>query len=157
MTGVQTCALPILGAGALAVYCLFSFGEWLWLDRQSQTLRQQMTESFRAAYPQAQTIVDPPLQMQRLYDQLRRARGQLGSTDFLPLLAAASETIGAQGKFTGLGYEDGRLELSLQLADSGAAEQLRKTLASRGLAATLRDAKPTPGGVEAVFALRSMP
>ncbi|MDD5176442.1 MAG: type II secretion system protein GspL [Sterolibacterium sp.] len=146
-----------LGATALAVYCLFSFGEWFWLNQQSQDLRQQMTESFRAAYPQAQTIVDPPLQMQRLNDQLRRARGQLGSTDFMPLLAAATEALGAQGKLRGLGYEDGRLELTLQLTDSNVAEQLRKTLASRGLTATLRDAKPISGGIEAVFALRGMP
>ncbi|MCX7175989.1 MAG: type II secretion system protein GspL [Proteobacteria bacterium] len=146
-----------LGLVVLVAYCLFSFGEWLWLDHQSERLRQQMTESFRAAYPQAQTIVDPPLQMQRLNDQLRRARGQVGSTDFLPLLAAATETLGAQGRLRSLSYEDGRLELTLLLADSAAAERAQKTLTSRGLAATLRDTRPASGGVEAVFALRGTP
>jgi general secretion pathway protein L len=146
-----------LGATALLVYCLFSFGEWIWLNQQSQALRRQMADSFRAAYPQAQNIIDPPLQMQRMNDQLRRARGQLGSTDFLPLLAAASEAIGTQGRLRTLSYEDGRLELSLQLTDNSAAEQLRKTLSNRGLAVTLRDAKPNQGGIEAVFALRGMP
>lgn len=146
-----------LGTAALAVYCLFSLGEWLWLDQQSERLRRQMVESFRAAYPQAQTVVDPPLQMQRLNDQMRRARGQLGSADFIPLLAAATEAIGAQGKLRSLGYEDGRLELTLSLADSAAAERVQKTLTSRGLAATLRDTRPAGTGIEAVFALRGSP
>jgi len=148
-----------LGLGALVVYCLFSFGEWIWLDRQGEQLRRQMMESFRAAYPQAQTIVDPPLQMQRLNDQLRRTRGQLGSADFMPLLAAATEALGAQGRPRSLGYEDGRLELTLLLADNAAVERAHKSLTSRGLSATLRDTRPAGAGagVEAVFALRGSP
>ena len=146
-----------LGLGAFLLYSLFSLGEWFWLERQSQALRQQMAESFRAAYPQAQNIVDPPLQMQRLNDQLRRARGQLGSTDFLPLLAAASEALGAQGRVKSLVFEDGRLELTLLLADPPAVERTHKALTSRGLATTLRDSRPADGGIEAVFALRGSP
>lgn len=146
-----------LGLGALAVYCLFSFGEWIWLDRQGEQLRRQMMESFRAAYPQVQTIVDPPLQMQRLNDQLRRTRGQLGSADFMPLLTAATEALGAQGRLRSLGYEDGRLELTLLLADNAAVERAHKSLTSRGLSATLRDSRPAGAGIEAVIALRGSP
>ncbi len=146
-----------IGLATLAVYAMFSFGEWIWLDQQSGRLRQHMTDTFRTAYPQAQAIVDPPLQMQRLNDQLRRERGQLGSTDFMPLLAAASEALGGQGKLRGIAYEDGRLELTLLLADTAGAERLRGILASRGLAVTLRDSRPTTGGIEAIFALRGSP
>lgn len=147
----------LIGLSTLAIYAMFSIGEWIWLDQQSSRLRQQMTNTFRAAYPQAQAIVDPPLQMQRLNDQLRRERGQLGSTDFMPLLAAASEALGGQGKLRNIAYEDGRLELTLLLADAAGAERIRGTLASRGLAVTLRDSRPTSGGIEAVFALRGTP
>lgn len=146
-----------IGLVTLIVYCLFSFGEWVWLTRQSDQLRQQMAESFRAAYPQAQNVTDPPLQMQRLNDQLRRARGQLGSADFMPLLAAATEALGAQGRLLRLGYEDGRLELTLLFADNAAADRAHKMLTSRGLAAILRDTRPSAAGVEAVFALRGSP
>ncbi|TRZ63865.1 MAG: hypothetical protein D4S02_11925, partial [Rhodocyclaceae bacterium] len=146
-----------LGLAALVLYGLLSFGEWIWLDQQGDQLRRQMMESFRAAYPQAQTIVDPPLQMQRLNDQLRRARGQLGSTDFMPLLAAATEALGTQGRLRSVGYEDGRLELTLLLADHAAVERAHKSLTRRGLAATLRDTRPAGAGVEAVFALRGSP
>lgn len=146
-----------LGLLLLSVYGLFSFGEWLWLTQQSDRLRQQMAESFRAAYPQAQTVVDPPLQMQRLNDQMRRSRGQLGSADFIPLLAAATEALGTQGRLRTLSYDDGRLELTLLLADRAAAERAHRALTSRGLAATLRDTRPAGTGVEAVFALRGSP
>ena len=146
-----------LGLAALLIYSLFSLGEWFWLESQSQDLRQQMTESFRAAYPQAQNIVDPPLQMQRLNDQLRRARGQLGSTDFLPLLAATGEALGSQGRVRNLGYEDGRLEITVLLADTATQERINKALTSRGLAVTLRDSRPASGGIEAVFAVRGNP
>ncbi|MBI3523657.1 MAG: hypothetical protein HY066_03895 [Betaproteobacteria bacterium] len=147
---------PALAIGllTLTIYALFSLGEWFWLDRQSEQLRQRMTDIFRSAYPQAQAIVNPPLQMQRLNDQLRRERGQLGSTDFLPLLAVASEALGGQGKLRSIAYEDGRLELGVLLANAADAERLRGVLAGRGLAVTLRDTHPGNGGVVAVFALR---
>ena len=146
-----------LALATVLVYTLFSLGEWFWLEGQSQDLRQQMLESFRAAYPQAQNIVDPPLQMQRLSDQLHRARGQLGSTDFLPLLAATSEALGSQGQVRNLGYEDGRLEITVLLTDTATQERLHKALTSRGLAVTLRDSRPATGGIEAVFAVRGSP
>ena len=145
----------LLGLSALLIYASFSFGEWIWLAGQSDRLHQQMIDSFRAAYPQAQNIVDPPLQMQRLNDQLRRERGQLGSTDFLPLLAAASDARAGQGKLRSLSFEDGRLELGLLLPDASAAQRLREILTSRGLTVLLRDTRESSGGVEAVFVLRS--
>ena len=159
---------PALAIGllTLTIYALFSLGEWFWLDRQAEQLRQRMTDIFRTAYPQAQAIVDPPLQMQRLNDQLRRERGQLGGTDFLPLLAVAGDALGGQGKLRSIVYADGRLELGLLLApvvgsgvlaNAADAERLRATLASRGLTVTLRDTRPASGGVVATFAMRGSP
>lgn len=143
-----------LGAAAFVLYSLFSFGEWLWLTRQASRLGTQTTEVFRAAFPQVQTIVDPSLQMQRLYDQLKRERGQLGESDFLPLLASVSETLAGRGKYRSLSYDEGRLELSVALPDASAAERLRDALAQRGLAITLRESRPSGAGVEASYSVR---
>ena len=143
-----------LGASALLLYALFSFGEWMWLDRQASSLKMQTVEVFRAAFPQVQTIVDPSLQMQRLYDQLKRERGQLGESDFLPLLAAVSEALEGRGTYRSLSYEDGRLELTVALPDALAAQGVRDAFARRGLAPTLRESRPTAAGVEASFAVR---
>jgi type II secretion system protein L len=149
----------VLALLTLLLYSAFSFGEWAWLDHQKTHLRQQMFDRFRAAFPQVQTVVDPALQMQRLHDQLRRERGQLGYTDFLPLLAATSEAAHGQGQLRSLGFEDGRLEMTIVLADAAAVDRLRETLARRGLGVALRDSHPAAGkgGIEAIFTVRSAP
>lgn len=145
----------LLGILVVIIYSAYSLGEWLWLDHQRSQLKQQIADSFRAAAPQ-QPIQDPPLQMQRLYDQLRRERGQLGSTDFLPLLASVSEVASGQGILRGIGYEDGRLEISIVMKSAADAERLRDTMTRRGLTAILRDTHAAPGGagIEAQFAVR---
>ena len=143
-----------LGASALLLYALFSFGEWMWLDRQASSLKIQAVEVFRAAFPRVQTVVDPSLQMQRLYDQFKRERGQLGESDFLPLLAAVSEALESRGTYRSLSYEDGRLELLIALPDALAADRVRDAFAQRGLAPTLRESRPAGAGVEASFSVR---
>jgi len=143
-----------LAALVLVLYALFSIGEWIWLDQQAGRLRARTVEIFRAAFPQVQTIVDPSLQMQRLYDQAKRERGQLGESDFLPLLAAVSETLGSGGAYRSLSFEEGRLELAITLPNARAAERLRDALAQRGLAPTLRESRPAGTGIEASFSVR---
>lgn len=143
-----------LGASALLLYALFSFGEWMRLERQAGTLKSQTVEIFRAAFPQVQTVVDPPLQMQRLYDQVKRERGQLGESDFLPMLAAVSEALESRGAYRSLSYEEGRLELTIALPDALAAQRLRDAFERRGLAPTLRESRPSGAGVEASFSVR---
>ncbi len=146
----------LLALLALLLYSLFSFGEWFWLARQKDQLRQQLTSQFRAAFPQAQSIVDPVLQMQRQYDQLRRERGQLGRSDFFPLLSALTEASSGQSRLRSLSYEDGRLEAVIILRDAAEAERLREILSRRGLTAILRDTKPASNGqTEATFVVRS--
>jgi general secretion pathway protein L len=143
-----------LGISTLVLYSLFSFGEWIWLDRQASRLRIQTGEIFRAAFPQVQTIVDPSLQMQRLYDQFKRERGQLGESDFLPLLASVSEASANRGAYRSLSFEEGRLELTITLPDGLAAERMRETFDQRGLSPTLRESRQSATGVEASFSVR---
>ena len=149
-----------LALASFAVFALFVLGDWAWLRYQSGILNEQMTGTFRSTFPQVQAVVDPPLQMQRLYDQLRREQGQLGAGDFLPLLAGSTEVAVGQGKLNKLAYEDGRLELSVGVASAEIAERLRDTMKGRGLSVTLRETTPLKSGgkgVEAVYALRGAP
>lgn len=148
-------ALYLAGTAAL-VFSVFTLGEWFWLSRQSGQLQQQMTATFRSAFPQPQALVNPPLQMRRLYDRMRREQGQLGSADFLPLLAAAGESSAGQGRLSRLGYEDGRLEITLALPQAADAARIGEIMKSRGLAVTLQGTRPARNaqGVEATFSLR---
>ena len=144
----------VLGGSALVLYALFSFGEWIWLDRQASGLQTQTVEVFRTAFPQVQTIVEPSLQMQRLYDQFKRERGQLGESDFLPLLAAVAEAVAGRGTYRGLNFEEGRIELTIALPDALAAERVQEALAQRGLSPTLRESRQAGTGIEASFSVR---
>jgi general secretion pathway protein L len=144
----------ITGAAALLLYTVFSLGQWAWLDQRANHLRAQATEIFRATFPQVQTIVDPVLQMQRLYEPLMRERGRVGESDFLPLLAAVSEALGTPAEYRSLGYEDGRLEFTVAMKDSRAPDRLRETLARRGLRLTIQDTRQTRSSIETSFSVR---
>ncbi|HQW20815.1 MAG TPA: type II secretion system protein GspL [Rhodocyclaceae bacterium] len=148
----------LLSALFIVIYSAYSFGEWIWLGHQHSLLQQEITDNFRAVAPQ-QPIQNPSLQMQRLYDQLRRERGQLGSADFLPLLAVVSEVAGSLGNLNTLrsiGYDDGRLEFSMRMNSVADAERLRDAMTRRGFTAILRDTHAAPGGagIEVQFAVR---
>lgn len=144
----------VTGAAALVLYTAFSLGEWAWLTHRTGQLRAQTLEIFRGAFPQVQTIVDPVLQMQRLYEPLMRERGRMGESDFLPLLDAVSEALGPSAHYRSLGYEDGRLEFTVILKDSRAPERLHAALARRGLRLTLQDSRQTGSGIETSFSVR---
>jgi len=143
-----------LGALTLFLYSVFSLGEWIWLQRQATGLSRQSVQVFRAAFPRVQTIVNPSLQMQRLYDQFKRERGQLGESDFLPLLAAVSDALGSRGRYRSVSYEEGRLEFAVTLPDAPAAQRVREALARRGLSTTLRDSRQAGTAIEATFSVR---
>ena len=46
------------------------------LDQRRRALEGEMTQVFKDAFPKAQAIVDPALQMQRNLDAMKRERGQ---------------------------------------------------------------------------------
>lgn len=143
-----------LGLALLFIYSAFSFGQWAYLQRQANHLMSQKFEVFRAAFPKVQTVVDPSLQMQRLYDQQKREQGQLGEGDFLPLLAAIAESHAGPLPYRNLNYEDGRLEFIVSMANAAAAGELQLALARRGLSPTLRDTRPVGSGVEVSISVR---
>ena len=50
------------------------------LDQRRRLLEKEMTQVFKEAFPKAQAIVDPSLQMQRNLDTMKRERG-IGTID----------------------------------------------------------------------------
>jgi general secretion pathway protein L len=59
------------------------------LERERAALEARREAVFRAAFPEARTVVDPDLQMARNLDELRRARGLATDDDFLAQLGRA--------------------------------------------------------------------
>jgi general secretion pathway protein L len=79
------------------------------LEQERRSLEAEREAIFRAAFPEAKTVVDPALQMRRNLADLQRTRGQAAASDFLVLATAASKADPQPARK--LAYANGRLEI----------------------------------------------
>ena len=111
-------------------------GEWWMLRSEKQRLQARMEQNFRAAFPGAQQVIDPVLQMQRQLAQLRRQAGAADDGDFLVLAAKAAPALrGARVKL--VGYERSRLEIDAAFPSAQAIEDARRGLIASGAPAEI--------------------
>jgi general secretion pathway protein L len=111
-------------------------GEWWMLRSEKQRLQARMEQNFRAAFPGAQQVIDPVLQMQRQLAQLRRQAGAADDGDFLVLAARAAPALrGARVKL--VGYERSRLEIDAAFPSAQAIEDARRGLIASGAPAEI--------------------
>ena len=74
---------PVISAAVLIAILQLGFtviDAWR-LDQRRRSLENEMTQVFKTAFPNAQAIVDPPLQMQRNLESMKRERGLSNSDD----------------------------------------------------------------------------
>jgi general secretion pathway protein L len=138
--------LAIWLAGSLA----FSAWEWWQLSSEHKNLKQEMTKVFRQAFPDAQVVVDPALQMQRLLSDLQGKSGKSGQADALPLLGKLAPVMQAhpQIKLRGIQYDEARLTVDLSLPDFQAMETLKNAFIARGMQVETVGANSTAAGIE---------
>jgi general secretion pathway protein L len=127
-----------LAAGCVAVSLIGLHLHWATMVRERQEIRASLERSFRSAFPSAQVIVDPVLQMNRQVAMLRARSGQAGPEDFVPLLGRFAQAIGprANDALASLEYRDGRLKVRFQpqlVSSATAREQLTEACARAGL------------------------
>lgn len=86
------------------------------LANESERLSAAIEQRYRDAFPGAQVIVDPLLQMQRRITELRARAGEAGPDDFVPLLARFSKALGAQSidAMAAVEFREGRLRVRFQ-------------------------------------------
>ncbi|HMS81070.1 MAG TPA: type II secretion system protein GspL, partial [Burkholderiaceae bacterium] len=131
--------VPAALAAACAIAALAGLNlHWAQLSREKAALRASLEATFRGAFPQAQVVVDPLLQMNRNVAALRARSGQQGAEDAVPLLARFGQALGAGGvdALAAVEYRDGRLKVRFQpqRVDGRAARaQLRDACARSGL------------------------
>ncbi|MBW8311956.1 MAG: hypothetical protein K0M64_07940 [Rhizobium sp.] len=121
-------------------------GEWAALANEQRQLRAAMEADFRAAFPDAVAVVDPPLQMRRQLAQARHAAGQADPGDFLALvsqLGGASPPLPA-GSLRVVSYEGSRLGVELVGVDATTLQQMQARLAQAGLQVAVQP-PATPG------------
>jgi general secretion pathway protein L len=145
----------ILGA-ALAFQAVALFIDWTSLANEQRALRQQMESRFRAAFPDAVAVVDPPLQMRRKLAEARHGAGQPDSGDFLPM--AGQVTAAMQGLPEGalriLSFESGRMTLELAGSDEATVQRVVTRLIQSGLSAEPSAGAAGPGGATGVITVR---
>jgi general secretion pathway protein L len=123
----------ITAGAVLAAHTLLTFGDWWRLAAEKRQLQTQMETQFRQIFPDAQVVVDAPLQMQRGLGRLRREAGVPDASDFVPLLAAVGPLLTAAGVHTDrMCYERGALELEVTLPAGEGREALEQRLAVPG-------------------------
>lgn len=136
---VRAWRLPAALAAACVVAALAGLNlHWAQLAREKDALRRSLESTFRGAFPQAQVVVDPVLQMSRNVSALRARSGQQGPEDVVPLLARFAQALGAGGvdALAAVEYRDGRLKVRFQpqrVDGRAAREQLREACARAGL------------------------
>ncbi len=138
--------LAIWIAGSLG----FNLWEWWQLKTAHENLRQEMVSLFKRTFPEAQTVVDPALQMQRLVGEMQDKGGKSSGTDMLPLLGNIAPVVQAspQLKLRGMQYGDSRLTLDVTLPDYQAMDAIKSALTTRGIQVEVIGANSTPAGIE---------
>jgi general secretion pathway protein L len=133
----------------LALQVSFSMLDYAFKTNDNRKLDQAMVTQFKASFPNA-NVVDAPLQMQRNLEELKHGVGQSGNTDFIPLLAAVTTSIGAISteRLKGMDYQSGKLILNLLMPDMEQAQAMRQRLSASGLSATIDNSHQSPQGLE---------
>ena len=117
---------------------------------ENRKLDQAMLTQFKATFPDAKTVVDAPLQMQRNLEELKHGAGQSGHSDYLPLLSSVTNSIGSISgeRLRGIAYQNNQLLLNLSLPDMQQAEAIQKRLSASGLSAAIEAPRKTEQGLE---------
>lgn len=111
--------------------------EWLRLKREADSVRQQMTQTFRSAYPNTPAI-DPVAQMRQNIARAKASSGQVGSDEFNWLAAAFGEATRAVARQPGIAsmeYRERALTVRVkpETIDPSVENQLKAALSARNL------------------------
>lgn len=112
---------PVIAVAAAIVLLQLTFTVFdAWrLDRRRAALENEMTQIFKDAFPKAQAIVDPPLQMQRNLDAAKRDAGLGSDDDARVLLAQLTAILKSIPGLTpqSVGIRDGTVEVDVSVPD----------------------------------------
>jgi len=133
-----------LALAALAVNIIGLNVEWLGMKRESDAVRLQMSQTFRAVYPN-EPAIDPVAQMRQNIARARAGSGEVNPDEFIWLAAAfgeATRNLGAPPAIASMEYRERALTVRVkpETASPAAADQLRPALAERNLSLEAPDA-----------------
>lgn len=115
--------------------------EWLRMKGEAEALRQSMTQTFRAAWPNETVILDPAAQMRKNLATARAAQGEVSPGEFIYLASAVGEAMRGAGRgaaVASMEYRERALTVRLkpEANDPALAAQVKGALEARGLSLT---------------------
>ncbi|MBB3121875.1 type II secretion system protein GspL [Pseudoduganella violacea] len=115
--------------------------EWLRLKREADSVRQAMTQTFRAAYPKEAVILDPAAQMRKNIALAKANSGEVAPDEFTALSAAFGEALAGLARHdiaASIEYRERSLTVKLKpdSVDANGLAQVKAALAGRKLALT---------------------
>jgi general secretion pathway protein L len=136
---------PLRLAGLAVVVNLVGLNiEWFRLRHEADTVRQQMAQTFRSAYPR-EPAIDPVAQMRQNIARAKASTGQVGADEFTYLAAAfgeAARTLPRQPEIAAIEFRERALSIKVkpESVDPALANQLKAALSARNM--SLQDAGP---------------
>jgi len=136
---------------------IFDLTEWWQLRGAYNRTTTEMHETFRRAFPEAKTILDPAKQMHNELARLQRSAAGTGSGDFLPLLERVSRALAGQQEahLKSINYRERQLTIELTAPSSEAVDQLKRAIDISGAPTQLLGTTKRGDGVEARLRLQS--
>jgi hypothetical protein len=131
------------------------------MDTERRAIEARLAETFRSVFPDAQTIVDAPLQMSRKLAQLQRERGVTGddapraTIDRLAAFAARGSGLDSAPEVMSLGIEGGVASIKLRVVETADLKVLMDA-ASKLEGATVRRVDE-PSARQTIVAMRIAP
>ncbi len=142
--------LIITLAALIALQFTLTLLDFALKSNENRLLNQAMLTQYKATFPNANTVVDAPLQMQRSLEELKHGLGERGDTDFISLLDKVTGSIGVVSteRLQSMKYQNNKLILSLLAPDMEYAEAMRKRLTDAGIPASIEAPRKTEQGLE---------
>ena len=115
------------------------------LDKVQDNLHTRMEEIYKQAFPSAKRVVNPRVQMQQQLDQLQRKQGTGGQ--FMELVARSGDVLrkAKDIEISGASYRAGRLDVDLTATSLQTLDELKQTLAGKGLSVEIQSATTETG------------
>lgn len=148
---------PWRAAAALLLVLLLLQGgmagaRYLELSREDQRLARQIEQVYRDTFPEAQRVVNAPVQMEQKLAELRR--GSSGQELHRLLLHAAPRLRDGGVSLRALNYNPGLLDIELSAPDLQTLDRLKQSLDSPPLRAEISAADSSGGAVAGRITLR---
>lgn len=127
------------------------------LQAENRRLAEESERIYRETFPEARTVVNARLQMERQLQALRRQVGSDGNS-LLDLLERSGTVLTSERglELTGLSYRSGELSLSISASSLATVDAVRQKLGeASGLAVEIQSASSRDGRVQGRLLIRS--